>query len=437
MADIFISYARERQAFVSKIAAMLESFGWSVWWDRQLKGGDAFGSEINRELALAKCAIVVWCDKSVRSKWVRAEAAHALAVGRLVPVQFGQDVKPPKPFSKLHVIASGDHGVSDLRRELASAITKKIGAPNQARVSAMGHVAQADVDRTVRVAAAADVRGQLMVLGAGLAGLGVVGGAALWFAQGSWLRADTPISAIDQASAAEPDTAPAAPSVSTVKPEPVSAPKSKQRSKPPFSLDQLNPTVRVAAEAARGAETKAASNRYQAQQAAEEADAVVQSIRSGAQMGQDTVDGPVRLTLGPENSAGVFAGRIDVSGGDFEGDVFRGGFKGDGFTGLGIYQYSERVTNTVRALIYEGEIKDGVPHGFGVMTYRNGATYAGQWTRGRKQGLGVWRTSNGARYEGEWVGEAYQGAGVFWNADGSVEAAGRFESSNLVEEMKP
>jgi hypothetical protein len=39
MADIFISYANEDRDKAAKIAALLESAGWRVWWDRRIPAG--------------------------------------------------------------------------------------------------------------------------------------------------------------------------------------------------------------------------------------------------------------------------------------------------------------------------------------------------------------------------------------------------------------
>jgi hypothetical protein len=36
MADIFISYSKPDHALAVKLAAFLESEGWSVWWDKSL-----------------------------------------------------------------------------------------------------------------------------------------------------------------------------------------------------------------------------------------------------------------------------------------------------------------------------------------------------------------------------------------------------------------
>ena len=40
MADIFLSYAKEDRAQARTFAKMLESCGWSVFWDRKIIAGD-------------------------------------------------------------------------------------------------------------------------------------------------------------------------------------------------------------------------------------------------------------------------------------------------------------------------------------------------------------------------------------------------------------
>jgi hypothetical protein len=42
MADIFVSYASADHARVAPIVRILESLGWSVWWDAKLSAGNEF-----------------------------------------------------------------------------------------------------------------------------------------------------------------------------------------------------------------------------------------------------------------------------------------------------------------------------------------------------------------------------------------------------------
>ena len=99
--DIFISYAREDLTRVKPLARVLESLGYSVWWDADLRAGRQFDKEIERKLAEARCVLVVWTKTSVDRQWVRAEAAEALDANKLVPV-FLEPVKPPLYFRHVH-----------------------------------------------------------------------------------------------------------------------------------------------------------------------------------------------------------------------------------------------------------------------------------------------------------------------------------------------
>src|SRR5438067_2321292 len=86
MNDIFLSYASADRAVAKIFADAIESFGWSVWWDREIPLGENFDRVIEDELKAARCAVVLWSKESVRSRWVRAEASSAAARECLIPV---------------------------------------------------------------------------------------------------------------------------------------------------------------------------------------------------------------------------------------------------------------------------------------------------------------------------------------------------------------
>src|SRR5262249_20475124 len=87
MADIFVSYAKTDRSLASKLVAMLEAEGWSVWWDKTLGAADLYRDEIMKQLASARAVIAIWTPNSIRSDWVRAEAGTAKADGKLIPVK--------------------------------------------------------------------------------------------------------------------------------------------------------------------------------------------------------------------------------------------------------------------------------------------------------------------------------------------------------------
>ncbi|HXI61783.1 MAG TPA: toll/interleukin-1 receptor domain-containing protein, partial [Pyrinomonadaceae bacterium] len=103
MSDIFISYDREDQKSAETIAEALEQAGWSLWWDRRLHYGEHFDDVIERELNVAKCVIVLWSGQSVQSEYVKAEAAHALKLKKVLPVAI-EEVELPFRFAGLHTL---------------------------------------------------------------------------------------------------------------------------------------------------------------------------------------------------------------------------------------------------------------------------------------------------------------------------------------------
>jgi hypothetical protein len=94
-----------------------------------------------------------------------------------------------------------------------------------------------------------------------------------------------------------------------------------------------------------------------------------------------------------------------------------------------------RLHSTSANVEYEGELKNGVPHGIGTMTYGDGSTYKwvinemvllvdaapvwgllcfgfvrGEWMNGSKHGVGVHTSA---------TGDTYQGQGFSWQLEGS------------------
>ena len=82
MADIFVSYAKTDRPLASKLVAMLEAEGWSVWWDTSLGAADLYRDEIMKQLVSARAVIAIWTPNSIKSDWVRAEAGDAKSFRR-------------------------------------------------------------------------------------------------------------------------------------------------------------------------------------------------------------------------------------------------------------------------------------------------------------------------------------------------------------------
>jgi hypothetical protein len=94
MSDVFISYAYEDRPVVAQLVAVFEQHGVDVWWDRSIQPGRAFDDAIEAALDAAKCVVVVWSRHSVKSRWVRAEAAEGERRSILIPVQIESAMLP-------------------------------------------------------------------------------------------------------------------------------------------------------------------------------------------------------------------------------------------------------------------------------------------------------------------------------------------------------
>jgi len=103
MASVFLSYDHEDGALAAPIAAALEVAGHSVWWDRHIQGGAEYNSEIENAVERADAVVVLWSERSVKSAWVRDEAAEGRDSGKLVPVTIDA-AKPPMGFRQFQTI---------------------------------------------------------------------------------------------------------------------------------------------------------------------------------------------------------------------------------------------------------------------------------------------------------------------------------------------
>jgi hypothetical protein len=99
MADIFISYSSEDRERAALLARVLDGFGWTVWWDRQIIIGQVFDHAIEHELNNAKSVIVLWSKHSIASEWVKNEATVAAERCVLLPAML-EHVKLPLEFRR-------------------------------------------------------------------------------------------------------------------------------------------------------------------------------------------------------------------------------------------------------------------------------------------------------------------------------------------------
>jgi len=108
--DVFISYAHadaeadSDRSPAQALAAMLEAEGYTVWWDRQLIGGQDWLRELPTKIGFARKVIALVSPRWVASKDCYAEMVRAYETpDKLVPV-FIADCELPAPIAHLNAI---------------------------------------------------------------------------------------------------------------------------------------------------------------------------------------------------------------------------------------------------------------------------------------------------------------------------------------------
>lgn len=100
MADVFLSYSRQDQAFAEQVASALATQGWTVFFDSALVPGDVWDERIEGELAGASAVVVLWSSASRERPWVRNEAREGLQRSILCPALI-DNCTPPVEFSHI------------------------------------------------------------------------------------------------------------------------------------------------------------------------------------------------------------------------------------------------------------------------------------------------------------------------------------------------
>lgn len=79
--DIFISYAHNDEGWVAGLAAALQAWSRTVFWDRRVPAGKTWRSHIGAALEQVRRVVVVWSEHSVVSRFVLEEADEGKQLG--------------------------------------------------------------------------------------------------------------------------------------------------------------------------------------------------------------------------------------------------------------------------------------------------------------------------------------------------------------------
>ena len=94
MPDVFVSYNREDLPIAQRVVDGLVHEGINVWLDMELKAGENYDEITEERLRNAKAVVVLWSSRSVKSRWVRAEATIGQRKSTLVPAMIEECDRP-------------------------------------------------------------------------------------------------------------------------------------------------------------------------------------------------------------------------------------------------------------------------------------------------------------------------------------------------------
>jgi hypothetical protein len=125
MSSIFISYGRHSEAIVKILAEDIEALGHTVWFDQDLKGGQAWWDHIIATVRDCEVFIFVLDPKALDSTACKREYGYATALGKpILPVLVAEDVATsllPPDLSRIQFVDYRKQDRDALRR-LAKAI---------------------------------------------------------------------------------------------------------------------------------------------------------------------------------------------------------------------------------------------------------------------------------------------------------------------------
>ena len=104
------------------------------------------------------------------------------------------------------------------------------------------------------------------------------------------------------------------------------------------------------------------------------------------------------------DSAYVHTSRIDIAQLNTPSDGYHKWISPKGNMYMGIWQNGRLKSGTLitEKSVYEGEMLNLSPHGYGTMYYNNGNMYRGNWAAGNKEGIGLKHNHDGSMYFGHW-----------------------------------
>jgi hypothetical protein len=84
--DIFLAYSRSDETEAKALSLALTSWGYSIWYDTEIKPGAVWEEAINDQFRRSTCVVALLSESSLKSFYVRVYLEKAMADGNLVAV---------------------------------------------------------------------------------------------------------------------------------------------------------------------------------------------------------------------------------------------------------------------------------------------------------------------------------------------------------------
>jgi len=124
--DVYISYARDDIDIVRELTSSLRNEGLYVWFDEEeIRPGEDWLSEVSYGIKNSKNVIVILSDNSGKSRWLRSEAAFALAESDKIVIPILLSANADIPFI-LRNLQSIDFSDSNLYQKNVRRLVKAL-----------------------------------------------------------------------------------------------------------------------------------------------------------------------------------------------------------------------------------------------------------------------------------------------------------------------
>ena len=153
MAKIFISYSRQSEAVTQTLAKDMDDLGHSVWFDRELSGGQSWWDKIIENIRECETFVMVLDPRALSSIACKREYSYAHDLGKpILPVLVSSEVSVnllPEALSKIQMVDYRNRDTEaafKLARALTSirsvtALPNPLPDPPEAPLSALGALA--------------------------------------------------------------------------------------------------------------------------------------------------------------------------------------------------------------------------------------------------------------------------------------------------------